>query len=52
MLSNTAIVLPCCAGMHIPHCAITVNRPSVLSETVFPPVFGPVITSVSKSLPR
>src|SRR4026207_130630 len=35
---------PLCTGICIPLCAIKTSRPTVLSETVFPPVFGPVIT--------
>ena len=31
--------------------AMSVKRPTVFIETVLPPVFGPVITSVSKSVP-
>ena len=36
---------PLWAGMCSPHCAITASSPTVLSETVLPPVFGPVMTS-------
>ena len=38
-------------GISIPHITIRVKRPSVLSDTVLPPVLGPVITSVSYSSP-
>ena len=38
-------------GTRSPHIAIRVSKPSVLSVTVLPPVFGPVITSVSKDFP-
>ena len=46
-LSNTAMVLPEAALMCRPDWAINVNSPNVLRDTVFPPVFGPVIISVS-----
>lgn len=39
------------AGIIRPHIAISEKRPIVLSVTVLPPVFGPVITSVSKLVP-
>ena len=39
------------AGIMSPHIAMSENRPSVLIETVFPPVFGPVMMSESKSVP-
>ena len=39
------------AGMCRPLWPITCKRPSVLSETVLPPVLGPVITSVVNSFP-
>ena len=41
--SNTGMVLPSAHGMCRPHC--------VIAETVLPPVFGPVMTSVSNSPP-
>ena len=34
------------------HCPIKVNNPTVLIETVLPPVFGPVTISRSKSFPK
>ena len=37
-------------GMCRPAWAISVNRPTVLSVTVLPPVLGPVTTSVVKSV--
>ncbi len=40
------------AGIYNPHAAISVKSPSVLIDTVLPPVFGPVITSESKSVPK
>ena len=40
------------AGIIRPHIAIRVRSPSVFRHTVWPPVFGPVITSVSKSFPK
>ncbi len=33
------------AGMNSPVCAIIVSNPTVLSATVLPPVFGPVMSS-------
>ena len=39
------------AGMCSPAWPIRVSRPTVLSETVLPPVLGPVTTSRSKSSP-
>ena len=48
---NTRILDPSLAGMCKPYCAIRVRSPSVLRATVFPPVFGPVIISESKSSP-
>ena len=44
--------LPSAAGIIRPHMVISVKRPAVFSETVLPPVFGPVTMSASKSLPR
>ena len=38
-------------GIISPHIVIKVSRPRVFSVTVFPPVFGPVTTSVSKEFP-
>jgi hypothetical protein len=32
------------AGIIMPDCAISTERPTVLSVTVLPPVFGPVTT--------
>ena len=40
------------AGIKSPHIAIRHIMPRVLIATVLPPVFGPVITKVSKSEPR
>ncbi len=39
-------------GIKRPHIAMRVSSPTVLSDTVLPPVFGPVITSVSKLIPN
>ena len=50
--SNTEISLRSEAGIIRPHIVISVSSPTVLSDTVFPPVFGPVITSVSKFSPN
>ena len=49
--SNTGMVLPSAHGICRPHCVIAASRPMVLSVTVLPPVFGPVMTSVSNSPP-
>ena len=49
--SNTGMVLPSAHGMCRPHCVIAESKPMVLSVTVLPPVFGPVMTSVSNSPP-
>ena len=38
-------LLPSAAGMCIPDWAIKQSKPVVLSDTVLPPVFGPVMTS-------
>ena len=43
---NTGTRDPSAAGMRSPACAIIASRPAVLSATVFPPVFGPVTSSV------
>ncbi|OPZ64523.1 MAG: hypothetical protein BWY85_01118 [Firmicutes bacterium ADurb.Bin506] len=51
-LPNTAISVPGSAGTCSPAWAISVSRPTVLSVTVLPPVFGPVMTSVLNVLPR
>ena len=48
---NTGMVLPSAHGMCRPHCVMAASRPMVLSVTVLPPVFGPVMTSVSNSPP-
>ena len=48
---NTDISLSSAAGIIIPHMAIRVRSPMVFSVTVLPPVLGPVMTRVSKSLP-
>ena len=50
-LSNTASSVPRSAGTCKPACAISVNRPTVFSVTVLPPVLGPVMTSVVNSAP-
>ena len=50
--SKTASSVPYSAGICKPDCAISVNRPVVFSVTVLPPVFGPVMISVVKSLPN
>ena len=42
--SNTDSFEPSSAGIAMPACAISVSRPVVFSETVLPPVFGPVIS--------
>ena len=44
---NTLSLLLSAAGIIRPHIAIRVSRPSVLRQTVLPPVLGPVMTSVS-----
>ena len=36
---------PSAAGMRRPACAISASSPAVLSATVLPPVFGPVMSS-------
>ena len=51
-LPNTATRELSAAGIYSPQAAIKVNNPSVLIETVLPPVLGPVITSESKSVPK
>ena len=40
------------AGTSRPDCAIRVSSPTVLSATVLPPVFGPVMSRTRKSSPR
>ena len=40
------------AGIASPACAISVSRPVVLSVTVLPPVFGPVMTMMKYSSSR
>ena len=50
--SNTAISEWSSAGMLSPASAIRVRRPTVFSETVLPPVLGPVIIRRLKSVPR
>ena len=47
--SNTESSVPSSAGTCRPACIISVNRPTVLSVTVLPPVLGPVITREVKS---
>ncbi len=44
-LRNTGIWEPSAAGISSPACAISDSSPAVLSATVLPPVFGPVMTS-------
>ena len=44
--SKTLISLPSSAGINIPHIVINANSPTVLSATVFPPVFGPDISKI------
>ena len=50
-LSNTYILEFSSAEMFKPEHAIQVSKPIVFKETVLPPVFGPVISSVEKSCP-
>ncbi len=40
---NTGICEPSAAGISSPACAMSDSSPAVLSATVLPPVFGPVI---------
>ena len=42
---NTGTREPSAAGIRRPACAIIARRPAVLSATVLPPVFGPVMSS-------
>ena len=49
---KTGTLLPSPAGMCMPDWAIRHSRPVVLSVTVLPPVFGPVMTSRLKPKPR
>ena len=42
---NTGSRDPSAAGIRSPACAISASRPAVLSATVLPPVFGPVMSS-------
>ena len=51
ILLNTETLDLSATGIRSPHIVIKVKRPSVLSDTVLPPVLGPVITSVSYSSP-
>ena len=44
---NTGTQLPSATGRCSPQAAMTHMRPIVLSVTVLPPVFGPVMTKVS-----
>ena len=41
---NTGSRDPSAAGIRSPACAISASSPAVLSATVLPPVFGPVIS--------
>ena len=41
---------PSAAGMNSPDCAINASSPVVLSDTVLPPVLGPVISVMRVSL--
>ena len=50
-LSNTESSVPTFAGTNMPACAMSVNSPMVLSVTVLPPVFGPVMMRVVNSVP-
>jgi hypothetical protein len=45
-LSNVESSVPSSAGMNMPLIAMSENSPTVLSVTVLPPVFGPVMMSV------
>ena len=47
--SNTGIVLSAPTGAGMPACDIIDTRPSALSNTVLPPVFGPETSSVRSS---
>ena len=49
MFSKTGSSEPSSAGMCRPACAIRQSRPTVLSATVLPPVFGPVMTTMRTS---
>jgi len=40
---------PDCAGICKPDCAMSTSKPTVLSVTVLPPVFGPVSTTANVS---
>ena len=51
MASKVDSTLPSPAGTCRPHSAISVRRPTVFNVTVLPPVLGPVIIMVSKSVP-
>ncbi len=44
-MRKTGICEPSATGISSPACAISDSSPAVLSATVFPPVFGPVMTS-------
>ena len=52
ILSNTKIEDCVEAGILRPLQAIAVKRPTVFNVTVFPPVFGPVITKVLNVVPN
>ena len=52
MLSNIATFEFSFAGIKSPDRAISSTMPTVLSDTVFPPVFGPVIISEVNFSPR
>ena len=49
---NIAILLLSATGIMRPDAAMSDRSPIVFIDTVLPPVFGPVMTSVSKSSPR
>ena len=49
---KTASLLPSKAGIWSPAWPISVKSPTVLSETVLPPVLGPVTIKRLKSFPR
>ena len=49
--SNIGNTLPSSAGTYNPDWCISTSSPTVFIETVFPPVFGPVMTSTDDSAP-
>src|SRR5208282_3701551 len=50
--SKTGSCEPSAAGTCRPLCAMIASKPTVLSATVFPPVFGPVTTMIWNCTPR